>query len=459
MVARGHGAENWPNTIQPSSAQKIFRLAQTLAAVVREAGNRSTDFHRKGKCLKQEHTTKPTVSFVIASHNYARFIGKTLKSILDQTVQDFEIIVVDDASSDGSCDVIRSIADPRIHLYMNDKNEGVASTYSKGISLATGRYINWLASDDWIEPRKIELQLEFFKQNPDVDILGAYLNFVDVDGNRHEFADQYQAFFNQPHDFNDIETWVGEHKLTVPSVMMRRSVFDRIGPRDSSMAVASDFEFWTRAYVQGCRFAMLGIPLATHRIHENSVGRRDRATTFLNMIYVVQKNILPAIEAKQAFHLLPVIFDWIVTHAQFGILQEDQRCRLLALIMSGPPCSDCAAFMERILRDCDPALTSLGRRTYATLCLNFFYDAPPSRRGETQGVRTDRLKQLQRLPDLLRESEADRAARLEQINQLTKMLRESELDRTARFDQITQLTHMVRQLEAGRADLSHKGIE
>ena len=89
----------------------------------------------------------PLVSFIIASYNYERFIPVTIKSILEQSVQDFEIVVIDDASTDGSPAVIRSFSDQRIRFYINQTNLGPSSTYNRGAALARGKYITYLDAD------------------------------------------------------------------------------------------------------------------------------------------------------------------------------------------------------------------------------------------------------------------------------------------------------------------------
>ncbi len=163
-------------------------------------------------------------------------------------------------------------------------------TYNKAASLARGKYITYVDSDDWIEPRKTEEQLEYFRQQPDVDIVGTYVNFVDNDGNRHPQADRYEHLFNQPYDLNALDTWVGWNKLTSSSVMLMRSAHERIGPRDSTMAIASDLDFWVRAYALGYRFGVVPIPLLAYRLHEDSVSQRDPASaSFLRCLTCFRK--------------------------------------------------------------------------------------------------------------------------------------------------------------------------
>ncbi len=292
---------------------------------------------------------RPLISFVVASYNYERYIGIALGSILAQTVSDFEIVVVDDASTDGSRDVVRAFADPRITLHVNERNIGQVATYNKGVSLARGEYLCYLDADDWIEPRKSEAQLGFFRQNPNVEIVSTYVRFFDTEGKRHPWADEYEAFFNRPYDFNAVEEWIGACKIHACSMMLPRAVHTRVGPRDTTMAVASDFEFWTRAHALGCRFGMMHEPLLSYRLHEDSVSRRDQLMTFLETSYVLHKNVLPAINARQARHLIPKAVDWLLTHPQYGVLDESQRARLMALQMGAQLYVDCAAYKRACL--------------------------------------------------------------------------------------------------------------
>ena len=129
--------------------------------------------------------------------------------------------------SNDSLNVIRSFNDPRIHLHINKSNLGVVLAYNKGMSLAKGKYVTFVDSDDWIEPAKIEEQLEFFRRNPNIDIVGTYVKAFDENGNRHPDADSYEMYWNQPYDLNSVEIWIGQNRLNACSALIARSVFDK----------------------------------------------------------------------------------------------------------------------------------------------------------------------------------------------------------------------------------------
>jgi glycosyltransferase involved in cell wall biosynthesis len=183
---------------------------------------------------------RPLISVIVASFNYDDYIEHTLRSILDQTEKNLEIVVVDDASTDRSREIIESFADRRISLFVNDRNLGSSPSYNRGAAAARGDYITYVDADDWISPRKFELQVKYFEHHTETDILGTYVKFHRADGARHAKADAFERSFNQPHDFNSVGRWIRGNRLAAPSVMFRRTVHDRIGLRDPAMISIMD---------------------------------------------------------------------------------------------------------------------------------------------------------------------------------------------------------------------------
>jgi glycosyltransferase involved in cell wall biosynthesis len=198
----------------------------------------------------------PKLSYIVLSYNYEQFIGTTLSSILDQTVQDFEVVVVDDASRDRSVDIVRSFADPRIKLHVNERNLGGAASYNRAVEAASGEWLVNLDADDWVAPQKAELQLAALAADPSLDIIGTYVNFVDKQGAPHPKAQELEALTNVAHDLNRLDTWLGANplcrsqqwcaaRLTFGSASMMQQWFGlpttSCGPARSVWAAASQF--------------------------------------------------------------------------------------------------------------------------------------------------------------------------------------------------------------------------
>ena len=113
-----------------------------------------------------EILANPTVSVVIPTYNRAHLVGRAIQSVLNQTYQDFEIIVVDDGSTDNTEEVVKSFNDPRIRYIRHDQNRGGSAARNTGIKMARGEYIAFQDSDDEWLPEKLEKQMKVFKSAP-----------------------------------------------------------------------------------------------------------------------------------------------------------------------------------------------------------------------------------------------------------------------------------------------------
>ena len=307
----------------------------------------------------------PKLSFIVLSYNYADMIDQTIRSILDQTVQDFEIIVVDDASTDPSCSVVRSFADPRIRLLVNERNLGGAGSYNRAVQAARGDYLVNLDADDWITPDKCERQLSFLSQNP-VAVLGSYVNFVDREGRPASRA-ELEAVVNAQFDLNAVDSWIGQNRLVRSSTIVERAAHLAVGLDDPSMVRAPDYELWTRFLRAGHRFAVLPERLVYYRTHPGGVTHADPLGTFLEMSYAALRNLLPAIEEFALWPSLSRISDEWISHSMFPMLRPVERYRLLGMLVIDVPVADFAAFRGAIGggSDEDAGLVRAGRRLFA----------------------------------------------------------------------------------------------
>ena len=292
--------------------------------------------------------TTPKLSFIVLSYNYADLIGQTIRSILDQTIQSFEIIVTDDASKDESCAVVRSFDDSRIKLLVNESNLGGAASYNRAISAATGEYLVNLDADDWIRPDKCEKQLAFLERE-NVEVLGTYASFVDRDGRPAANAAALEEHVNRPRDLNELDAWIGHNRLVRSSTMVKRAAHQAIGMDDPSMTRAPDYELWTRFLRAGCRFAVLPEPLVFYRVNAGGVTHADPRMTFLEMSYAACRNLIPLIADYGLWPSLAQLMNvWLGAEA-FAALLPAQRYRLLGMLAKHGQFADFAAFRTEIL--------------------------------------------------------------------------------------------------------------
>lgn len=127
----------------------------------------------------QKQNTKDLVSVIMPSYNTARYIAETIRSVLAQTYADWELIVVDDCSTDNTDEVVSAfLGDPRIRYFKNEKNSGAAVSRNRALREARGKWIAFLDSDDIWMPEKLEKQLGFMKTN---GYLFSYTDYIEID--------------------------------------------------------------------------------------------------------------------------------------------------------------------------------------------------------------------------------------------------------------------------------------
>ena len=179
----------------------------------------------------------PHVSVIIPTYNRRELVHEAIASVLAQSFSDFELIVVDDGSEDGTADVVREFLGVR---YVYQPNRGVSAARNRGVSLSRGELIAFLDSDDFWQPRKLEHQVKFFTVHPEAQICQTeeiwLRNGVRVNPHRkHRKAG------------GDIFARSLDLCLVSPSaVMMRRELFERMGGFDESLPACEDYDLWLR---------------------------------------------------------------------------------------------------------------------------------------------------------------------------------------------------------------------
>ena len=125
---------------------------------------------------------KPLVSVVMPSYNGGKFIGEAIESIVRQTYENWELIIIEDCSEDDSRKIIGNYTDERIRLFCNKRNEGIAESTNRGIKESRGKYIALLDDDDIAEKVRLSLQVDYLESHPEIDILGGRSSFIDEEG-------------------------------------------------------------------------------------------------------------------------------------------------------------------------------------------------------------------------------------------------------------------------------------
>lgn len=182
----------------------------------------------------------PIVSVVMAVYNTERFLDEAIESVLAQTFRDFELIIVNDGSSDASAGMLSSWAakDSRIKIVTNEKNIGLTLSLVKGVGLATGEYIARMDADDRSRPERFERQIAALKQNPKLGCVGSNVVLMNEVGQPTKKLD-----LTHPH----LREALGKrNRLVHGSLMFRRSALEAVGGYSSEFVLAQDYDLLLR---------------------------------------------------------------------------------------------------------------------------------------------------------------------------------------------------------------------
>ncbi len=213
----------------------------------------------------------PSISVVMAAFNAEEYLEETLKSLLDQSFADFELIVVDDASTDGTGKILARCGDKRLRVLRNEHNGGVAFSANRGLEAAKGKYIARADADDVYAPERLRVQRDFMEANPETALCGGNLRYAGV----------AKGSLALPGDKERIKCHLPFYCTIMQTVSFLRADFVRKHNLryDEGLAAASDYELWFRiTHDLDAPCANLPLVLAQYRVHPASLSS-SRALT------------------------------------------------------------------------------------------------------------------------------------------------------------------------------------
>jgi glycosyltransferase involved in cell wall biosynthesis len=182
--------------------------------------------------------SSPPVSIIIPTYNRAHWLREAVESVCRQTVQDFELIIIDDGSTDGTAETLHHISRPFVYRFQN--NQGVSQARNQGILTARGKWMAFLDSDDLWLPKKLETQMHFFSKNPEALICQTEEIWI-RNGRRVNPGKKHQKYSG--------DIFVPSLKLCLVSpsaVMMRRDLLEKVGLFDETLPACEDYDLWLR---------------------------------------------------------------------------------------------------------------------------------------------------------------------------------------------------------------------
>ena len=226
--------------------------------------------------MMEESDKHPTISVIIPAYNQAEYISESIHSVLSQTCPDFELIVVNDGSTDDTAQVIANIQDPRLRVIWQP-NAGLSAARNTGIRESTAPLITFLDADDCFFPEKLEILSRFLDENPNIGLVSGGTLVINQRGEPLRLNTGFPAGL-------DLPFFLMHNPFSACAVMVRRSWINKVGVFDESLKACEDWDLWHRLLFAGCQFAWVEHAVVTYRYHSGQMTReaeRMREAIFL----------------------------------------------------------------------------------------------------------------------------------------------------------------------------------
>jgi len=249
---------------------KDFSLTGQVARLLREDSVRQWDgapLRAAGGRVIMKSAPRPLVSVIIPTRNRAAMLQEALTSVLGQELEEFEIIVIDDGSSQAAADLAQTILDPRIR-WLSQERRGRSTARNRGMAEARGRYIALLDDDDLYLPGKLSSQTRFLESHAPIDLVASGTSIDHLGLGRLLTARPWLT-----HPKPTLTALLGGCRIHTCGIMFRRAFLQRMDPWfDPALALAEDLDFYLRAAAAGARMAWLPEIVAQYRLHADRGG-------------------------------------------------------------------------------------------------------------------------------------------------------------------------------------------
>lgn len=254
----------------------------------------------------------PLISVIITNYNYSHYLGHSVSSVLSQDFPSFELVVVDNASTDNTDEVMATFAhDPKLRFIKNERNLGLTPNHNNGLRQSRGQYILFLSADDALLPGHLRRCYDYLQAHPKTDVFYTGVIFIDAngtpyavramggqlpvdyDGGRNEFAGQLAEGCYIPY----------------PAMLIRRSLYDELGPMDESF-IGADYEITMRWAAAGKRFAYTRVPSCAIRIHgpqASGMTYVESGSDVLEYLAIVEKYATAENQGRFAAHRQSIV--------------------------------------------------------------------------------------------------------------------------------------------------------
>jgi glycosyltransferase involved in cell wall biosynthesis len=221
--------------------------------------------------------TTPKISIVIPVYNSEKYLNEAIESILAQTFKDFELILINDGSTDRTEEIIKSyMSDPRVVYEKNVSNKGIVFSLNRGIELARAEIIARMDADDVAAPERLELQYDFLRQNPEIVLVGSNVELIDSEGR----SLGKRSVITGPENIRRVFFYYGPHRH--PTTMFRKEAVESIGGYRDYL-VCQDIDLYFRLILSGMKTDNLPAVLLKYRVHPENSDKHFREKAVIGL--------------------------------------------------------------------------------------------------------------------------------------------------------------------------------
>lgn len=245
---------------------------------------------------------KDLISIVLPVYNGEKFLRESIESVLAQTYKNWELLILDDCSTDHTSDIAIEYTqkDSRIKYYRNESNLRLPRNLNRGFSLAKGDYLTWTSDDNRYRPNALEIMHSALKKNENVDFVFSSFRIMDAEGNDVEMYIVSEK---------DIKKIIG-FNVVGACFLYKREVYETIGNYDPEMILVEDYDYWQRVFMKFKAIAISDV-LYDYRRHEGALSSTMRQVQFnanLEKMLLKNKEGFGKLDMLQKYYLYSALF-------------------------------------------------------------------------------------------------------------------------------------------------------
>lgn len=285
------------------------------------------------KEINFSQTNYPLVSVIIPAYNAERYVESAVRSIMEQTYTNLEILVADDCSTDGTFSILKKLAaeDSRIRLFHNEENQKIVRTLNGLVAVASGKYIARMDADDISLPERIAGQLAFMQQNPQIDFCGCNAFHINDDG-------KTIGKTTLPESYDDVKFFLPYYSTFYHPAIFARAEVLKQNAYDKDFLHAEDYELWCRLiFAKGMKGANLKERLLKYRINLQGVSKQNTEKQMENSARIFDRYGIVSHECADFHKNIFFRHNSPVSKREAGILNEVRKKLCASKIKFGSP--------------------------------------------------------------------------------------------------------------------------